>query len=84
LAHPQNLIKNEKIKCEKVFGHKNFCDCIVSRTPISIGFTGYVEILVLSKEELGYADLSEKDKSLVDKTRKVRDQCVKKFFREKK
>lgn len=70
-------ISNEKkYECIKSFGHKPFCDCIVSKLPVNVNFKLYIAITTSGKEKVGYSKLKREDKERVDYTLGARNQCV--------
>lgn len=62
--------------CMSAFADEKFCSCLSSGLPIGITFDGYIQAVTRTKAEIGYNDLSENEKTLIDMARSVRDQCV--------
>lgn len=62
--------------CLMAIGHEGFCGCLSGNLPVAIGFTGYVEVVTKTKDELGYAQLSADHRKVVDVTLAARETCV--------
>jgi hypothetical protein len=60
-AHVATVLK--KNQCMKAFGNPEFCDCIGEKTPVVVTFSGYVSIVVATKEDFHYDQLSPDDKN---------------------
>jgi hypothetical protein len=75
-ADIEQVAMEKKNQCMKAIGDTQFCDCIAEKSPSGITFTEYVAILVSTKDDLKYDELSPEDKKMVDNARKSRDQCV--------
>jgi len=62
--------------CMKAVGEPTFCECLKSKLPVAITFSGYISITTRSKEENMYSILSKEDKQIYDRSVQVRDLCV--------
>ena len=71
------LLRKRGNQCLKAFGHQKFCSCVNVHIPIGMPFEQYIKVTISTKDELGYAGLSEQQKEIVDTVLKVREQCVK-------
>ena len=78
LAKMKVVTETKRQNCIAAFGHKVFCDCLANETPVGISFEGYIKVVTTEKEDLRYSQLPDEDKKIVDKTRLVRNKCVKK------
>jgi hypothetical protein len=71
-----NMSKIKYSNCFKAFGDNKFCQCLTSKLPVPISFGYYVQIVTTPKNELGYSQLSQEDKKVVDVTLEAREICV--------
>jgi hypothetical protein len=62
--------------CLKAFGDEEFCRCIKNKTPSGITFAEYIEIIINTKEDLGYSQSDNATKVMIDNTIKARETCV--------
>ena len=70
-------ISNEKYyKCLKAFGNNEYCKCLADNLPIRVTFENYILIVTSNRDELGYKDLKDEDKKMVNITYKTRNTCV--------
>lgn len=82
----QSKVEMTTDACFAAVGHKNFCKCLGENLPMMVFFQTYTRIVSMTKSEIIEAS-SEQDKTelqhlskLIDKTRDVRDKCVKENF----
>jgi hypothetical protein len=73
-----NVVKSEQ--CMKVVAREKFCTCVGNNLPRDISFEEYVHTLVSTKEALGYAGMTQEQKTVIDATLDVRDKCIEKGF----
>lgn len=76
----QKLTKEKSEQCMKAVGRKKFCTCVGNNLPREISFDQYVHTLVTPKETLGYADMTQEQKNVIDATIAVREKCIEKGF----
>src|SRR5262245_11528756 len=69
------MAKEKRLQCVTAVANEPFCECLEQNLPV-INFVDYVQIVTRTKEELKYNTFSGEEKAVVDKTRTVRDQCV--------
>jgi hypothetical protein len=72
-----SMEQERKFQCMAAVANKAFCECLGENLPVVLDFTNYVVIVTRTKVELKYSTLSADDKSVIDNTYKIRDQCVK-------
>lgn len=75
-----SMVQKEVFKCQRAFGHKEYCKCLISSLPIGVDFLSFVAIISKTKNELNHKDLGEDDKILIDSIYKERDECVQKHL----
>ena len=75
----KSFARKRKNNCLKAFGNEQFCNCLNGKLPMAIDFIEYIQLITSTKDKMGYKSLSTKDKEIVDKVLKVRDQCVEKI-----
>jgi hypothetical protein len=75
-----SITTTKYIQCLKVVGSDPFCQCLKDNLPVGTSFDMYVTIVIATKDDLKYQQLSEEDKKLVNSTYKARDMCVKNVF----
>lgn len=63
-------------RCTEVFGHVGWCRCVRERRPPAVDWDTFVLLTSRSRAELGYDELSDVEKDLVESTRAARDACV--------
>jgi hypothetical protein len=80
LKEQQNISVAKAEQCMKVVAREKFCTCVGNSLPRDISFEEYVHTLVTSKEALGYAGMTQEQKTVIDATRDVRDTCIEKGF----
>jgi hypothetical protein len=68
--------KKKYADCMKAFGSATFCSCLRDKSPIGIDFSGYIQIVTASKEELQYDTMSKENKEVIDNTLAVHDACA--------
>lgn len=71
-----SITRQKYYDCLMAFGDQIFCQCIADNLPVSVSFELYVRIVKTSKDELGYSELDQENKSIVDVTLNVREKCV--------
>ncbi len=77
----QREVKQKEIQCIKAFPHEEFCTCLVDKIPMSFSMIHYVTVVTMSREELGYdqlSELSEDERKAVDVTIQARETCASK------
>ena len=74
----EQTTRRKYMACIKTFGSLKFCECIRDETPVGIDFSGYVQIVTSTREELKYAEQDEQTKKLIDATIHAREVCVQK------
>ena len=74
----ESIVREKYYKCMKSFGDDGFCQCLSEKLPIITTFENYISIVTSDKEELGYMNLKDDDKEIVDLTYKTRETCVNK------
>ena len=72
----ENISKEKYYKCVKAFGNNEYCKCLAEDLPIRVTFEKYILIITSNRDELGYKDLKDEDKKMVDITYKTRNTCV--------
>ena len=80
LKEQQNITIVKSDQCMKVVAREKFCTCIGNNLPRDISFENYVHIMVTTKEALGYAGMTQEQKTAIDVTLDVRDKCIEKGF----
>lgn len=76
----QKVTQEKSEQCMKTVGREKFCTCVSNSLPREISFEQYVHTLVTPKETLGYAGMTQEQKSVIDATITVREKCVEKGF----
>jgi len=69
-----------KKDCLKAFGYRPFCECLCDKMPWVLSFQDYIGIVTRTKTQVGYDQMSDEEKGVVDKVYSVRDECVSKAF----
>jgi hypothetical protein len=72
----EKAMRARRYDCLQAFGHSAFCKCLCDNLAVGLDFKAYIIAVTSSKEELGYNEMSNEDKALVDSAIRVRDQCV--------
>lgn len=80
LKEQQNISTEKSEQCMKVLSRDKICTCIGNKLPLQISFEGYVHTLLTSKEALGYSEMSQEQKNVIDATLDVREKCLEKGF----
>jgi hypothetical protein len=80
LKEQQNISVAKSEQCMKVVAREKFCTCVGNSLPRDISFEQYVHTLVSTKEALGYAGMTQEQKTVIDATLDVRDKCIEKGF----
>lgn len=80
LKERQNINTEKSEQCMKVLSRDKVCTCIGNNLPRSISFEGYVHTLLTSKAALGYSEMSQEQKNVIDATLDVREKCIEKGF----
>jgi hypothetical protein len=80
----EKISKEKYYKCLKAFGDSLFCQCIRDNLSVRTSFENYIMIVVSTKDEIGYQNLNDEDKKMVDMTYGVRENCVNKTAKKKK
>jgi hypothetical protein len=80
LKEQQNISVVKVEQCMKAVARDKFCTCVGNSLPRDISFEQYVHTLVTSKEALGYAGMTQEQKSVIDATMDVREKCIEKGF----
>jgi len=80
LKEQQDINQTKTEQCLKVTAREKFCTCIGKNLPPQVNFEQYVHTLVTPKESLGYSDMTQEQKSVIDSTRDVREKCIEKGF----
>lgn len=62
--------------CIRAVGNQKVCGCLANNLPVKLTFQQYVLAVTLTKDELGYAQMSPDEKRLVDSIPPIRDRCV--------
>lgn len=70
--------RKKQSDCLKAFGNKEFCQCLADNTPVAVSFEFFVRIVTTPKDELGYSELVQENKDIVDVTLSAREKCVNK------
>ena len=65
--------------CRKAFGHEQFCECLNSKLVVGLSFLDYVLVITNTKDDIGYKDMPEEQRGVVDSAYRVRDLCVSKM-----
>lgn len=68
--------RRKTIQCMRAFPHEEFCTCLGSELPMPVNMTQYALAVTLSREEVGYEQLSEEQRSAFDKTIQAREVCA--------
>ncbi|MDD2582244.1 MAG: hypothetical protein PHR66_09660 [Desulfuromonadaceae bacterium] len=76
----QKATQEKSEQCMKAVGREKFCTCVGNGLPREVNFEQYVHTLVTPKETLGYAGMTQEQKSVIDATIAVREKCVEKGF----
>ena len=71
------LVKQREADCEKAFGYRPFCGCLMNELPIAWSFSEFVAITTRSKEENGHLKMDKDLRGAYDKVAPIRDACVK-------
>jgi|PlaIllAssembly_1097288.scaffolds.fasta_scaffold334448_1 hypothetical protein len=72
--------KRFTLQCQKAVGDAGFCECLLNRRPWRIDFVEYVQIVGATRAELKYQSLDGHWKSVVDRARDAREECVRKVW----
>ena len=78
LLHNITVEKSEQ--CMKVVAREKFCTCVGNSLPRDVSFEQYVHTLVTPKETLGYTQMPQEQKNVIDATIDVREKCIEKGF----
>jgi hypothetical protein len=73
-----SMTRQKKSDCLKAFGNQDFCQCLSDNLPVPVSFELYVTIVTTPKDKLGYSELDQENKDIVDVTINAREKCVKK------
>jgi hypothetical protein len=73
-----SITRQKKSDCLIAFGDQNFCQCLGDNLPVTVSFEVYVNIVTTPKDKLGYSELDQENKDVVDATINAREKCVKK------
>lgn len=73
-----SITRQKKSDCLKAFGNQEFCQCLSDNLPVPVSFELYVTIVTTPKDKLGYSELDQENKDVVDATINAREKCVKK------
>lgn len=73
-----SMTRQKESDCLKAFGSQNFCKCLSENLPVPVSFELYVTIVTTPKDKLGYSELDQENKDVVDVTINAREKCVKK------
>lgn len=74
----QSDIALKEAQCITAIGKSSLCHCVASGLQPNVSFEHYIHYLVNSKETLGYDKMSADNKSEVDNSISVRDNCIEK------
>jgi hypothetical protein len=80
LKQQQNISAAKTEQCMKAVAREKFCACVGTNLPRDISFEQYVHTLVTSKEALGYAGMTQEQKTVIDATLDAREKCIEKGF----
>ena len=72
------MTRVRETKCQKAFGYKPFCECVMKELPIAWDFDAYIAITTKTKKENGYENMSKELKGAYDKVEGIRNSCVNK------
>ncbi len=72
-----SMTRRKKSDCLKAFGNQDFCQCLSDNLPVSVSFQLYVTIVTTPKDKLGYSELDQENKGVVDVAINAREKCVK-------
>ncbi len=80
-----NMMRDNKTRCLKAFGHELFCNCLSDNMPgpgmIVLSFYEYIAATTKSKEDLKYNQLPDDQKKMIDSLRQLRGKCVEELSR---
>ncbi len=65
-----------RYRCLRSFANEDFCRCLNARRPRAVDFDAYVLFTSRSRVELGYDQLGDVDRELIESTLDARDACV--------
>jgi hypothetical protein len=80
LKEQQSISAAKTEQCMKAVSREKFCTCIGNTLPREVNFEQYVHTLITSKEALGYTDMTENRKKIIDDTIDAREKCIEKGF----
>ena len=72
------MIRVREANCQKAFGYKPFCECVMKELPVAWDFDAYIAITTKTKKENGYENMSKEYKDAYDKVEGIRNSCVNK------
>lgn len=72
----ERVAKKKNIQRLKAFPDEAFCTCLADKIPMSFSMIHYVTIVTMSREDLGYDQLSEDERKAVDVTIQARETCA--------
>lgn len=67
-------------QCMKAVAREKFCTCIGTNLPQEVSFEQYVHTMVTPKEALGYTQMTQEQKNMIDATIAAREKCIEKGF----
>jgi len=70
------MTRTRKLQCLKALGSEAFCECLNEKLAVGLDFSGYIAVIIRTKDELKYNTLSKEDKGLVDSAINTRNACA--------
>jgi hypothetical protein len=71
------MTRTRKLQCLKALGSEAFCECLNEKLAVGLDFSGYIGVIIRTKDELKYSTLSKEDRGLVDSAINTRNACAK-------
>lgn len=68
--------RSMELQCMKAFPNERFCRCLASQMPMVLTMTQYTAITTSAREDIGYGEMSDDEKKVIDITIEAREKCA--------